>query len=109
MPENDYTGSPLDDDDDSAFLAADVDLYEFDPDEAELADELMALAENEQMLHFGEVANGAKSLREAAEKLYDFADDLITMSEEGWEIVDDVANGHATAVQFAAIEGEEPQ
>jgi hypothetical protein len=97
--ENDYTGSPVEDDD-SAFLAAGDDLYEFSPDDEALADEYADLMDGEQVIHFGEVANGAKSLREAAQMLYDFADDLTAMSEEGWEIVDDVTNGHGTAVRF---------
>lgn len=105
--EDDYTGSPVGDDDDIDFLANDADLYEFDPEEDALADAFAALAENEQMIRIAPTANGAKSLAEIAEKLYDFADDLIAMSEEGWEIVDDVVDGHATAVQFAAIESDE--
>lgn len=99
MRENDYTGAPLDEDDDSAFLAADIDLYEFDADDP-LLEEFGSMADNEQVIHFGEVANGAKSLRDAAERMYDFADELIALSEEGWELVDDVANSHGTAVQF---------
>lgn len=105
MVEDDYTGSPVGDDD-SAFLAADADLYEFDPADETLADEFAALAEHEQLIVFGSVADGAKSLQEAAGRLYDFADDLIVMSEEGWEIVDDITAGHGTAVQFAAIDSE---
>lgn len=105
MPEDDYTGSPIGDDD-SDFVAADEDLYEFDPDDEALADEFAALAEHEQLIQVGSAADGAKSLREAAERLYDFADDLISMSEEGWEIVDDIQNGHGTAVQFGAFEAE---
>jgi hypothetical protein len=106
MRENDYTGSPLDDDD-SALLAADVDLYEFDIDDEALANEYAELMDNEQVIHFGAAANGAKSLREAASMLYDFADDLTAMSEEGWEIVDDVTNGHGTAVRFDVEEDSE--
>lgn len=106
MREDDYTGSPIGDDD-IDLLANDVDLYEFDPDDEALADEFAALAENEQVIRIGPIANGAKSLTEVAEKLYDFADDLIAMSEEGWEIVDDIVDGHGTAVQFAAIESDE--
>lgn len=103
--EDPYTGSPLDDDDDSEFLAADADLYEFDVLDGDIVDEF---ATDEQVIHFGEIANGAKTLREAAERLYDFADDLIAMSEEGWEVVDDVTLGHATAVQFGIDDGDEP-
>lgn len=100
MRENDYTGKPLGDDDDLDLLAADIDLYEFDPDDEIFADEFGDVVENEQVIHFGEAANGAKTLREAAEKLYDFADELFAMADEGWEIVDDVSNGHGTAVIF---------
>lgn len=103
--EDDWTGSPLDEDDDSEFLPADADLYEFDV--LDDIDESLMLADSEQVIHFGEIANGSKSLREAAEKLYDFADDLIAMSEEGWEIVDDVTLGHATAVQFGLDDEDE--
>jgi hypothetical protein len=99
MREDDYTGKPLGDDD-LDLLAADIDLFEFDPDDELFVDEVGDFAENEQVIHFGEAANGAKTIREAAEKLYEFADELFTMSEEGWEIVDDVANGHGTAVRF---------
>lgn len=105
MRENDYTGAPLDEDDDSEFLAADADLYEFDVDDA-LVNELTDLMESEQVIHFGEIANGAKSLQEAASMLYDFADDLVAMAEEGWEIVDDISNGHGTAVRFGLDEDD---
>lgn len=106
MREDDYTGSPLGDDVDIDLLAADVDLYEFDPDDESLADEFAAQAENEQTLHFAEVANGTKSLRDAAEALHDFADELFSMADEGWELVDDVTNGHAVAVRFG-VEDED--
>lgn len=108
MREDDYTGSPLDADDDTGLLPADVDLYEFDPDEEALAEELTALEENEQVIRIGAAAEGAKTLQDAASALYDFADDLVAMSEEGWELVDNIAGGQGTAVQFAAIEGEDP-
>lgn len=108
MREDDYTGSLIGDDDEDSLVAADADLYEFDVDDERLADEFAALAENEQVLNFGDIANGAKSLRDAAEALHDFADDLVTLSEEGWELVDDVQNSYGTAVQFAALEEETP-
>lgn len=106
MREDDYTGKSIGDDD-LDLLATDVDLYEFDPDDEALIDEYVDLMDNEQVIHFGTIADGAKSLREAAGMLYDFADDLTSMSEEGWEIVDDVALGHATAVQFGLEDEEE--
>lgn len=106
MRENDWTGAPVDDDDDPAFLTADADLYEFDPDDEALADEYAALMENEQVLHFASIADGAKSLRDAAESLFVFADELVALADEGWELVDDVAHGFATAVRFGAEEDD---
>lgn len=109
MREDPYTGSPLGDDDDLDLLAADVDLlYEFDPDDEALINEYDDLADNEQVIHFGEIANGAKTLQDAASRLYDFADELFAMSEDGWEIVDDVTNCHATAVRFGVEDEDSP-
>ncbi len=99
MREDDYTGSLLDDDD-PALVSADVDLYEFDADDDAAAEAFAAAAADEQTLHFGGAANGAKSLADAAQLLYDFADNLVELIAEGYELVDDVANGHGTAVQF---------
>lgn len=106
MPEDDYTGNPIGDDVDID-LPADVDLYEFDADDEALADEFASLEENEQTIHFAEVANGTKSLRDAAEALHDFADELFAMADEGWELVDDVTNGHAVAVRFGVDDEED--
>ncbi len=109
MREDDYTGNPLGDDD-IELPAADIDLYEFDPDDEALANEFAALAEYEQIISIGDVADGAKSLREVAELLYDYADELLELSGEGWEIVDDILNGQGTAVRFNVEEqdGLEP-
>lgn len=106
MRENDYTGTPVDVDDDSAFLPADVDLYEFDPDDEALADEFAALEECEQAIRIGACAEEAKSLQEVAAALYDYADELTELASEGWELVDSITNGEGTAVQFSAIEDD---
>lgn len=98
--ENDWTGLPIDDDGDADFLAADEDLYEFSPEDEALADEYASLMENEQVLHFGNVSDGAKTLREAADALFAFADELVALADDGWELVDDVASGRAIAVRF---------
>jgi hypothetical protein len=107
MREDDWTGSLIDDEDE-ALLAADVDLYEFDADDEALADEYALLGEHEQVINFAEAANGAKSLREAAEKLYDLADEMIALAEDGWDIVDDIAHGQGTAVQFDTGDDVQP-
>ncbi len=101
MRENDYTGSPIDGDDELAEIE-DLGLYEFDADKDVL--DFDVDDDSEQVIHFGSVANGASTLRAAAELLYDFADELLELSGEGWEIVDDVTNGHATAVRFEVDE-----
>lgn len=104
MPENDYTGSPIEVDGQLALLEG-LDYHEFDVDGDD--DVLYAEDENETLIHVGGAANGAKSLQEAAERLYDFADELLTLSNEGWEIVDDISNGHGTAVRFDVDEDED--
>lgn len=106
MREDDYTGRKIDDGDElSQIEEALVGSYEIDLEEDALA--YGGDDENETLIHIGAVANGAKSLREAAEMLYDMADELLAMSAEGWEIVDDIANGHGTAVRFDVDESDE--
>lgn len=102
MREDDYTGSPIDDDDELSQIE-NILTFEIDSDE-----DIMSYDddENEQIIHVGGAANGATTLREAAEMLYDFAEELLTLSGEGWEIVDDIANGHGTAVRFD-IDGDD--
>lgn len=104
MREDDYTGFLIDEDDDEQFLAADADLYEFDVDD-EFFDPLES--PTDQVLHFGEVVNGIKTLRAVAERLHDFADELYLLADDGWELVDDVSNGHATIVNFIEIGDEQ--
>ena len=106
MRENDYTGSPTDGDDERSQFD-ELLLFEIDVDEDVLNFDVDD--ENEQVIHVGEAANGATSLREAAEHLYDFADELLDMSNEGWELVDAVAGGHGTAVRFDADEPDETE
>lgn len=103
--EDDYTGSHIGDDD-SDYLPADVDLYEFDADDEDNVyyDDL---GENEQELRFSAVADGATTLQSAATKLYDLADELLVLVEDGWELLDDVTDGRAVAVRFTEIEFED--
>lgn len=102
MRENDYTGSPVEDGDELSDIE-NLGLYEFDADD--IPDALSADEDNETLIHVGSAANGAKTLQEAAEMLYDFADELLALSADNWEIVDDIANGHGTAVRFD-VEGD---
>ena len=93
MPENDYTGVSTDED--GPVLDLDL-LYDQD---ADLPDDDPA-DENEVVLRVAEAVDGAGTLQEAAERLYGFADELLELSSENWEIVDDFRNGTATAVNY---------
>lgn len=105
MHEDDYTGSPIEDGDEFSRLEEDlVGVYEVDLDEDPLS---FDADDSEMVLHVGGVADGAKSLQEAAEKLYDLADEMLAMSAEGWEFVDDVVGGYGTAVRFESDDAEE--
>lgn len=109
MREDDYTGSLIDSDDPTDALLQELEdagLHELDDDEYRTL--IYGDDDDEVVLNITSAADGAKSLREAAEMLYDFADELAAMSAEGWEIVDDITNGHATAVRFG-LDGEEGQ
>ena len=95
MREDPYTGSTIDDGNE---LAEITDLLTFEIDDDDL--DIYGEEDNEQVIHVGSAANGAKTLRDAAEMLYDYAEELLVLSNEGWEIVDDISNGHGTAVRF---------
>lgn len=103
MREDDYTGSQIDDGDELSQIESTlVGVFEID-----LAEDTLAYSGDdgdEMLIHVGGAANGAKSLQEAAEMLYDLADELLAMSGEGWEIVDDIVNGHGTAVRFDELD-----
>lgn len=104
--EDDYTGAPIDDGDQLSLLE-EIGVFEIDP-----GVEVLTFGvddENETVLHFGDAANGARSLAEVAERLYDLADELLELSADGWEIVDDVVNGHGVAVRFETDETDDEQ
>lgn len=104
MHEDDYTGVQVEDSDQLSMFA-EHGLYEFDPDEADLT-LIVSEDEDEAVINIGVIADGAKSLREVAERLYEFADELLELSGEGWEIVDDIVNGYGTAVRFGTDEDD---
>ncbi len=96
MPEDDYTGVSTGELSNEGLL--EDGFYEVSLDDDD--DEVFSDDEDELQLNLIDAVNGAKSLLEVASRLYDLADELSELSESGWEIVDDVLNGCATAVQF---------
>jgi hypothetical protein len=101
MRENDYTGHLIDTDDDDAFLPADAELFDWEADEDALPPEIAYGGGDEEIIHVASAADGAKTLQEAAKMLYDFADELLELSASGWEILDDITNGHGVAVSLS--------
>jgi hypothetical protein len=101
--EDDYSGKQSDPDDPlfEHLIVFDQDL----DDESE--DGLDVDLGDETLLHFGGAADGAKTRQEAAAKMYDLAELALTLSAEGWELVDDVHGGYGTAVRFAADEDDD--
>lgn len=95
MPEDPYTGTTIEGPSDINELLDDG-FYETSLDE----DGDISVDDDEILFNVADPVNGATSLLDIASRLYDLADELTNLSEEGWEIVDDVINGHATIVQF---------
>lgn len=99
VPEDSYTGAPIESFDD---LLIDDGFYEVQLEE----DGDVPMEDDDEILFVvADVINGAASLSEIASRLYDLADNLTELSEDGWEIVSDVVEGHATIVRFA-VEAE---
>lgn len=100
---DDYTGVPLDFDDygeptDDDIVGLDewlendgVDFDEYDDDYGIV---------NETVIRSGPVTDDARSLKEVAERLYDLADELLSMFDEGWELVDVIENGQGIAIKL---------
>jgi MoaA/NifB/PqqE/SkfB family radical SAM enzyme len=98
MSEDDYTGKLFDDDNYlSEFKKFFVDINEIDLDNNFLS---FADSENEVEIVYGNFANGSTSLRDVAERMYDLADDILSLSLDGWEIIDSVKNGRAAVIKF---------
>ena len=93
MYEDDYTGHLLDDFDD-LLDPTDEDLSEWDEDYFE--DDLEP--DGETIVNVIDVVEGAKSLQDAAERLYEYADELLSLSATGWELMDNVTNGQGVAL-----------
>lgn len=100
MHEDDYTGSLLGDDDDE-FLAADTELFDWEADDDALDPEFSYGASGEEHVNVLTAADGAKTLKEVAEMLYDFADELLELSAAGFELIDDIKSGHGIAVALS--------
>lgn len=106
MREDDYTGVQIEDQDQLSMFA-EHGLYEFDPDAEEDASWMPGLDDGETIIQVSTAVEGARTLREAAERLYDFADELLELAGEGWEILDIISGGHGTAVRISTDEDEQ--
>ena len=98
MSEDDYTGKLFDDDDLLSHLGEGlVGVHELDPDELFFTGEEVG---DDMVITVSAVADGATSFQDAAERLYDLADELLAFAAEGWEIIDEIANGQGAVVRF---------
>lgn len=95
MNEDPYTGAPLEDPADLAELL-DEGFYEENWEDENFS----AVIDDEILFDVVENINGSASLLEIASRLHDLADELLELSENGWEIVDDVIDGQATIIHF---------
>jgi hypothetical protein len=93
MLEDDYTGHPLEDFDD-LLGPNDADLSEWDEDD--FVDDLDESGET--VVNIIDAVDGSKSLQDAAERLYEYADELLSLSALGWELMDDITNGQGIAL-----------
>lgn len=99
MHEDPYTGSIIDDGDEVTNLIDDDILSEFNIDDEDFVDALDG-EDGETVVNIQNAADGARSLQEVAERLYAMADELLDLSADGWEILDDISDGHGVAIRF---------
>lgn len=93
MIEDDYTGTRFDDFED--LEPTDEELIDWDDDEA-FEDDLEVPGETP--VDVIGVVEGAKTLRDVAERLYEYADELLSLSALGCELMDDMSNGRGVAL-----------
>jgi hypothetical protein len=96
MPEDDYTGVLDDDFDDYLDPTIEDDLSWDELDDEGFDDGF----ENpdETIVNVIDAVEGAKSLQDAAERLYVLADELLSLAAIGWELMDDMMGGHGVAL-----------
>jgi hypothetical protein len=94
MHEDDYTGRLFDDDFGELAGPTDAELTEWDEDDFE--DELED--EDETIINVLDAVEGAKTLQDAAERLYEYADELLSLSALGWELMNDISVGQGVAL-----------
>lgn len=103
MLEDDYTGSLADDGFDDPFEPLDDDLVDWDEEgDVDFDDDFDVL--NETTVNVIDAVEGAKSLQDAAERLYVFADELLSLNALGWELMDDIVNGQGVALMVGEEE-----
>ena len=96
MHEDDYTGVADDD-----FIDADegmLDWQDIDDFDSEFDDDFES--PDETNINVIDAVEGSKSLQDAAERLYVLADELLSLSALGWELMDDMTGGQGVALMI---------
>jgi hypothetical protein len=96
MHEDDYTGVLDDDEFKDEFDFVDDDLPDWADDDSDFDDEFEVPEETN--ISVIDAVEGAKSLQDAAERLYVLADELLSLAAIGWELMDDMAEGKGVAL-----------
>ena len=108
MREDDYSGV-LDDDDFGDELGFDdedaVEWQDFDDIDLDLDEEFEEPEETN--INVVDAVEGAKSLQDAAERLYVLADELLSLAAIGWELMDDMTGGQGVALMVGDGDDED--
>lgn len=100
--EDDYTGHIIDEFD-TMLEPTDEVLFEWDEDDEIGFDDDYDIT-NETIIRISDVVDGVKTLQEVAERLYDYADELLSMATLGWELVDNMSGDQGVAILFDDVE-----
>jgi hypothetical protein len=94
MHEDPYTGRLFDDFED--LDPTEEDLTEWEDEDFDEIPE----SDTETAVDVISVVEGAKTLQDIAERLYVYADELLSLAALGWELMDDIVQGEGIALLF---------
>lgn len=103
MHEDDYTGVLEEDDFEDLLDPEDSDLIDWDEDDFDDDFE----EPDETNINVIEVVEGAKSLQDIAERLYVYADELLSLAALGWELMDDITGGQGVALTVGDVDDDD--